>query len=192
MSFCSPDCPREALVRMLPLYKSCAMYPHHASMPHLTSTPTSASPPLPVALPHREHSCSFPLLFLNQAMEEKPIQTYQIHHILVGVWRKTNQGRCWRASPPSRPSLPCRRPRRRPSPSFSFIFPKLSSMNSTRSTPTPLYSNKWPFACALLIAVSSSHCSLSLLCPHPRSLAHSWHLAIDDLDLCRLHTCQIY
>ena len=65
-------------------------------------------------------------------------------------------------------------------------------MNSTRSTPTPLYSNKWPFACALLIAVSSSHCSLSLLCPHPRSLAHSWHLAIDDLDLCRLHTCQIY
>jgi hypothetical protein len=48
-------------------------------------------------------------------------------------------------------------------------------MNSTQSTPTPPYANKWPIACALLIAgelPSPLTISLSSIC---NFIAHPWN-----------------
>ena len=130
---------------------------HREAVPRILIGPTCAPPPpapppLPVgSLPHKT-PISSPFSSPNQAMEEELTSSHQIHPTLAGDRRRTREGRCRRAPPPPRPPLPRRRPRRRTSPNFFFIFPKSSRMNSTRSTPTPLYSNKWPLARALLTA----------------------------------------
>ena len=128
---------------------------HREAVPRILIGPTCAPPPpapLHVAsLPHRT-PISSPFSSPNQAMEEELTPSHQIQPTLTGDRRRTSEGRRRRAPPPPRPPLPRRRPRRRTSPSFFFFFPKPSRMNSSRSTPTPLYSNKWPLARALLVA----------------------------------------
>ena len=118
-----------------------------------TRLPTSPTPaPLLVASPHTETNRPSSLVLPQPSHGGRNTFPHQIHHIFTRVRWRTSEGRCRRAPPPPRPSLPRRRPRRRTCPSFFFIFSKLSRMNSTRSTPTPLYSNKWPLTRALLIA----------------------------------------
>ena len=121
----------------------------HAS----TRLPTSPTPaPLPVASPHTETNSPSSLALPQPSHGGRNTFPHQIRHLLTGVQRRTSQGRRRRASPPPRPFFPRRRPRRRPSPSLFFFFTKPSRMNSSRSTPTLLYSSKWPLAHALLIA----------------------------------------
>ena len=118
-----------------------------------TRLPTSPTPaPLPVASPHTETNSPSSLALPQPSYGGRNTFPHQIHHIFARVRRRVSQGRCRRASPPPRLSLPRRRPRRRPSPSFFFIFPKKTRMNSSRSTLMPLYSNKWPFTRALHVA----------------------------------------
>ena len=118
-----------------------------------TRLPTSSTPaPLPVASPHTETNSPSSLVLPQPSHGGRNTFPHQIRHPLTRVQWRTSQGRRRRrASPPPRPSFPRRRPRRRPSPSF-FFFTKPSRMNSSRSTPTLLYSNKWPIARALLVA----------------------------------------
>ena len=143
--------------------RRCATYSHKAPLtPHHHQRPLPS--PLPL-FPHRALLC-FPLLFPNQVMEEELTLSHQINPTLAGDQWRTREGRRRRAPPPPRPPLSRRRPRRRTSPSFFFIFPKLTKMNSTRSTPTLLYSNKWPLARALLIAGELPSPFHFLLCPH--------------------------
>ena len=140
-----------------------------------TRLPTSPTPaPLPVASPHTETNNPSSLALPQPSYGGRNTFPHQIHHIFARVRRRVSQGRCRRASPPPRLSLPRRRPRRRPSPSFFFIFPKLTRMNSTRSTPTALYSNKWPFACA-------PHITGELLSLFPFLLVPSFKLYIPSM-----------
>ena len=137
------SCQRVACAEKLSHVSSSApLVPYH----HQRPLPS----PLPL-FPHRT-LLSSSLLFPNQVMEEELTLSHQIHPTHAGDQRRTREGRRRRAPPPPRPPLPRQRPRRRTSPSFFFFFPKPSRMNSTRSTPTPLYSNKWPLARALLVA----------------------------------------
>ena len=162
-----------------------------------TRLPTSPTPaPLPVASPHTETNSPSSLALPQPSHGGRNTFPHQIRHPLTGVQRRTSQGRRRRASPPQQPSFPHRRPRRRPSPSFFFFFTKPSRMNSSRSTPTLLYSNKWPLARALLIAGELPSPFPFLLCPHIQALQPIRGLSslftIDDLELRRLHACQIY
>ena len=142
--------------------------PHIHAPTQLLTSPTPA--PLPVASPHTETNSPSSLALPQPSHGGRNTFPHQIRHLLTGVQRRTSQGRRRRASPPPRPSFPRRRPRRRPSPNFFFFFTKPSRMNSSRSTPTLLYSNKWPLARALLIAGELPSPFPFLLCPHIQAL----------------------
>ena len=113
------------------------------SVPHVSPRPThTRAPPCPLSHPY-----SLPPLSLYS---KHPWRSSTIPPTLEALYFA--RGRCRRASPSPGPPFPRRRPRRRQTLSLFFIFSKPSRMNSIRSTPTLLYSNKWPFARALLVA----------------------------------------
>jgi hypothetical protein len=135
---------RSPCVRGISTEKLCHVLP-----PDPTQSPPHPAPhPLPdTSIPHR-NLLSLPCSLPNQDMTWNK-NSHFLTKSTTSLW--ITGGRRRRASPPPRPLLPRQRPRRRLSRSFSFLIPKHPRIKSTRSTPIPLYSNKWPLARALIV-----------------------------------------